>query len=126
MHSKPVLRILVADDNPDAVEMLKAMLETSGHSVHTAFTGTDAIQVAREHQPDVAILDLGMPGMNGTDVAKAIRNEAWGGEPLLIALTGWGTAEDKLETSWAGFDEHLTKPVSIDRIDQLIAAEFKT
>jgi CheY-like chemotaxis protein len=126
MTTKTALNILVADDNQDSVGLIKAMLEASGHTVHTAYNGTDAIQLARAQQPDVAILDLGMPGMSGNDVAKAIRLEPWGGDPLLIALTGWGTAEDKLETSWAGFDEHLTKPVSIHRIEQLIAEELES
>ena len=126
MNSKTVLKILVADDNVDSVGLIKSMLENSGHTVYAAFNGTDAIQLAREYQPDIGILDLGMPGMSGNDVAKAIRREVWGGEPLLIALTGWGTAEDKLETSWAGFDEHLTKPISIDRIDELISAEIQS
>ncbi len=114
------MKILVADDNPDYVTLLRVFLEGQGHNVFAANSGSKALGVARREQPNMIILDVGMPGMSGTDVAAAIRREPWGENVFLVALTGWSTAEDRMATSWAGFDEHLSKPVCIEDVEELV------
>ena len=116
------LRLLVADDNVDAAEMLAAMLELQGHATRIAHNGRDALALAREFQPEVAFLDIGMPDMNGYETAAAIRAIA-GLEPMiLVALTGWGDERDRAQSHEAGFDHHLTKPADLATIDRLLVA----
>ena len=115
-----IKRVLIADDNTDAAESLQLWLEMSGHEVHTASTGPAALQAAESLQPQVALLDLGMPGMSGLDVARRIRQAPWGANMILVALTGWGQDEDRRRTKEAGFDHHLTKPVPPDQIEELV------
>ena len=114
-------RILVADDNRDAVETLKLLLEMGGHDVHTAFDGEAAITCAEQTMPEVALLDIGMPKANGYEVARRIREHPWGKSIYLIALTGWGQDEDKRRAREAGFDAHLVKPVPPGTLDRLLA-----
>jgi PAS domain S-box-containing protein len=114
-------RILVADDNRDAVESLKLLLELSGHDVHTAFDGEAAITCAERLLPEVALLDIGMPKANGYEVARRIREHPWGKGIYLIALTGWGQDDDKRRAREAGFDAHLVKPVPPNALDRLLA-----
>ena len=104
-------RVLVADDLHDAAELLALVLRRQGHEVHVAYDGIAALELAREHRPEVMLLDIGMPGLNGYETARAVRKEPWGAQPLLVAITGWGQEHDKREASAAGFDRHLTKPV---------------
>lgn len=104
-------RILVADDNRDSVVSLAHMLELMGHRVHTAEDGLAAVETAALIQPNVVLLDIGMPKLNGHDAARQIRNGPGGDEVILVALTGWGQKEDKRMAVEAGFDHHLTKPV---------------
>jgi PAS domain S-box-containing protein len=113
-------RILVADDNADAAESLQLWLQMAGFEVHVAFNGVDALAAAEALLPDVVLLDLGMPGMSGLEVARRIRASAWGGSLVLVALTGWGQDQDRRQTREAGFDHHLTKPVPPDDIEELI------
>jgi signal transduction histidine kinase/CheY-like chemotaxis protein len=115
-------RVLIADDNVDALETMVALLEMEGHEVHSAADGHQAFALARQTLPDVAILDIGMPGLNGNELAAMIRATEWGGGVTLIALTGWGQAEDRARSSAAGFDHHLTKPVDFDRLNALLSA----
>jgi CheY-like chemotaxis protein len=105
------LRILVVDDNIDAVTTLAALLGMYGHEVRTAHDGLQALDVMKEFTPDVAVLDIGMPKMNGYAVAARIRECMAENHPLLIAITGWGQEEDRLRSKAAGFDHHLVKPV---------------
>ncbi len=114
------IAVLVADDNRDGVESLAMLLEFAGHQVHIAHTGVEAFQMAKQHVPRVAILDIGMPGLSGYELAKRIRSQPWGSEIVLIAMTGWGHADDKRRAHEAGFDHHLTKPVDPDTLEQLI------
>jgi signal transduction histidine kinase/CheY-like chemotaxis protein len=111
------VRVLVVDDNEDAASSLAALLRVVGHEVWTAHDGLDGLRVARERRPDVALLDLGMPKLNGFEVAAAIRREPWGREVLLVALTGWGQARDRERSRSAGFDEHLVKPVALEQLE---------
>jgi PAS domain S-box-containing protein len=104
-------RVLIADDNPDGAETIAMLLRMSGHEVHVAHNGTEALELATREKPDVALLDIGMPGLSGYELATRIRGEAWGAHMTLIAVTGWGQEEDKRKSRAAGFDHHFTKPM---------------
>jgi PAS domain S-box-containing protein len=114
-------RILIADDNADAVESLALLLEMAGHEVHRAFDGESALAVAEAKAPEVAILDIGMPKVNGYEAAQRIRQQPWGRQIHLVALTGWGHPEDRRLARDAGFDAHLVKPVSPAILQSLLA-----
>ena len=105
------LRILVVDDNRDGAESLSELVSWHGHEVRTVFDGEAGIQAAAEFRPHVVLLDIGMPGMNGYEVCRRIRQQPWGQKMRLVALTGWGDEEAQREGREAGFDRHLTKPV---------------
>jgi PAS domain S-box-containing protein len=105
------LRLLVADDNRDAAESLGMLLEAAGHQVHAVHDGLAAWRAADSLRPDAVLLDIGMPHLDGYEVARRIRSQPWGPEMQLIAVTGWGQADDKRRAREAGFDEHLTKPI---------------
>lgn len=115
-------RILVADDNVDAARMLALILDGLGHEVRTANDGQAALEVAAEFQPQVALIDIGMPKFNGYETAQRIRREPWGREMVLIAVTGWGQQEDKRLSREAGFDYHLVKPIDMDTVQRLLAS----
>jgi PAS domain S-box-containing protein len=112
--------ILVADDNRDAAESLALVLRFSGYEVSIAFGGVEALETASRERPRAAIIDIGMPGMSGHEVARRMRLEAWGRNAVLIALTGWGQEQDKQAAKAAGFDEHLTKPVDPDAVERIL------
>ncbi|HUQ51572.1 MAG TPA: ATP-binding protein, partial [Gammaproteobacteria bacterium] len=114
-------KILVADDNQDAANTLAMLLRLSGHDVRTAHGGEAALTLASAFQPDIALLDIGMPDLNGYEVARQLRRTDCGKDLRLIALTGWGQDEDKRRALDAGFDHHLTKPVDPRRLDALLA-----
>ena len=105
------LKVLIVDDNLDAADSLAVMLSFGGHDVATANSGPAALAQQASFDPDVVLLDIGMPGMNGYEVAEQWRDKPGGERALLIALTGWGQEEDKRRAMAAGFDRHLTKPV---------------
>jgi signal transduction histidine kinase/response regulator RpfG family c-di-GMP phosphodiesterase len=113
-------RILVADDNRDAAESMSMMLRLMGNEVRTVHDGVEAVQEAAAFRPDVALLDIGMPRLNGYDVARAIRQQRWGTTMLLVALTGWGQDEDKRRAIEAGFDRHFTKPMDPAALERLM------
>ncbi len=113
-------RILVADDNRDAAESLALVLRFSGYEVSIAFGGAEALEIGQRDRPRAAIIDIGMPGMSGHEVARRMRLEAWGRNAVLIALTGWGQEQDKQAAKAAGFDEHLTKPVDPDDVERML------
>ncbi len=114
------LRILVADDNRDSADSCQLLLEASGHTVRAAYGGAEAVDVAGNFQPEVALLDIGMPRINGFEVARRIRAMPWGPGAMLIAVTGWGQEQDKRQSLSAGFDRHLTKPIDIDALVGLL------
>ena len=97
------------------------MLRMLGHDVRTAHDGLQAVEAAAAFRPDVALLDIGMPRLNGYDAARRIREQEWGKKIVLVALTGWGQAEDKRRAIEAGFDRHYTKPLSPSHLEQLMA-----
>jgi signal transduction histidine kinase len=113
-------RILLIEDDADARESMRRMLELGGHSIEVAADGPSGLAKARQWLPDVAIVDIGLPGLNGYEIAKAIRREK-GAKPMLLAVTGYGRPEDELLARDAGFDEHLVKPVDHDRLLGIIA-----
>ena len=120
--SLPARRILVVDDNKDAVESLALLLVIGGQTVATARDGIEALSQFREFFPDVVVLDIGLPGLNGYEVARRIRSMESGRRAVLVALTGWGQDEDRRRTIEAGFDYHLVKPVDFDALTALLAS----
>ncbi|MDB5761721.1 MAG: hypothetical protein JWQ21_716 [Herminiimonas sp.] len=115
------LRILIVDDNQDAAESTKQLLKIQGHTVETVHDGKAALELAEQLLPDLALLDLGMPGMNGFELAMALRQLPQLQSTYLAAVTGWGSQEDRERTRDAGFDHHLTKPVDFQTLDRLIS-----
>jgi len=114
-------RILVVDDNRDARELLRTILELDGHQVQDAAEGAQAVRLAVEWTPEVALIDIGLPEVDGYEVARRIRKRL-GGAVRLIALTGYGDAEARRLAAEAGFDEHLVKPVDPDTLGDLLRA----
>jgi PAS domain S-box-containing protein len=120
------LRVLVVDDNPDAADSLVALLKALGHTTWVARDGPHGLQAALEVRPDLVLLDIGLPGMSGYDVARAIRRHQGPRQVVLIALTGWGARSDQQQSQEAGFDQHITKPVSMEALEQALAAAART
>lgn len=112
-------RVLVADDNHDGADTLATFLSLSGHQVAVAYSGEQALQMVAELRPDACVLDIGMPGLTGYEVAERIRREAWGRRMLLVAVTGWGQAKERTVALASGFDHHLTKPIDPDELTRL-------
>ncbi|MEO8005115.1 MAG: ATP-binding protein [Betaproteobacteria bacterium] len=119
-HTGVRRRVLVVDDNRDSAESLAIFLQLGGHEVRTAFDGIEALGLAESFHPDVALLDLGLPNLNGYEVCRRIREQEWGKRMLIIAQTGWGQEDDKRRTREAGFDEHLVKPVDPAQVARLV------
>jgi PAS domain S-box-containing protein len=113
-------RVLVIDDNRDAATTLAMVLRNSGHTVFTAHDGETGLRTGEQEEPDAIILDIGMPDMNGYELAQQVRRAGWGNDVLLIALTGWGQKEDIDRALRSGFDAHLTKPADPERIERLL------
>lgn len=114
------LRVLIADDNRDAADTLAMLLSLEGYEVRTVYGGRAAISAAETFRPDVALLDIGMPEMDGYSAAKAIRQQRGGVDTYLIAITGWGQQEDKRRALEAGFAAHVTKPVDPNVLRDLL------
>jgi signal transduction histidine kinase len=114
------MRILVADDNVDSAMSWSLLIEDGGHQVATAYDGLSALESAEKFRPQVALLDVGMPHLDGYEVARRIRASSWGGEIWLIAVTGWGQAKDRTLAREAGFDEHFTKPLDPDQLTRIL------
>jgi PAS domain S-box-containing protein len=114
-------RVLVVDDNRDTVAGLAKLLGLLGHDVRIAYDGPTAIEVARSHRPEVVLLDIGLPGMDGYDVAKRLRTEPYCKDSLIIAVSGYGQEEDRRRSKQAGFDHHLSKPVDYESLMALLS-----
>jgi PAS domain S-box-containing protein len=119
------LRVLVVDDNVDAAESSAILLKASGHDVRTAHDGPATLQAAVDYRPNVVLLDIGLPGLNGYEVAKRIRRQAVLHSIVLVATTGYGQESDRQRSLEAGFDHHLVKPVDFDKLQQILAAVSK-
>jgi CheY-like chemotaxis protein len=114
-------RILVVDDNPDCADSLALLLQVLGHEVKIARDGFEAVAVAERYRPEIVLLDLGLPKLNGFGACRRLREYPWGQEIVIFALTGWARESDRRETQEAGFDGHLVKPV--EKADLLHALE---
>ncbi len=114
-------RILVVDDNKDSAESLGLLLEVMGHEVRIAHDGVAGVQAAASFHPNLILLDVGMPKLNGYDACRRIREQAWGKCIVIVALTGWGQEEDRRRSHEAGFTDHLVKPVDLGALDRLLA-----
>lgn len=123
-QSTKARRILVVDDNRDSAASLAMLLKISGNDTFTAHDGLEAIGAAERLQPDVVLLDIGLPHLNGFDACRRIREQPWGKEMALIALTGWGQDEDRRRSREAGFDAHVVKPVDLATLTNLLASVF--
>ena len=115
------LRILVIDDNPDAATTTGMLLKWKGYEAHTRNSGKAGLEAAEQLQPDVILLDIGMPGLDGYETCRLIREQPWGQGITVIALTGYGQEEDRQRTRDAGFDDHLAKPVDLEALITVLA-----
>ncbi len=113
-------RVLVADDNVDSAESLRILLKLLGNDVRTANDGLQAVEAAETFRPEVILLDIGMPKLNGYEVCRRIREQPWGKTAILVAMTGWGQDEDKRRSQEAGFDYHFVKPLNFDALEKLL------
>jgi CheY-like chemotaxis protein len=113
--------ILVVDDDPDIRRSLAMLLRHYGHVVETASDGLEAVKLAERGKPDVILLDVGLPGLDGYEACRRIREQPWGKQMYIVALTGWGQDEDRRKTREAGFDDHLVKPVEFKSIQALLS-----
>ena len=115
-------RILVVDDNHDSALSLAMMLSIMGHETRTAHDGESAVEAAETFLPEVVLLDIGLPKLNGYEVAQRIRERPWGASMFLIAVTGWGQDEDRQRSSEVGLNVHMVKPVEPSELEKLLAA----
>jgi CheY-like chemotaxis protein len=113
-------RILVVDDNKDSAVSLGMTLKYLGHTIRTAHDGLETLTVAEDFLPDMILLDIGLPKLNGYEVCRHIRRQSWGESMVLIALTGWGQEEDKMKSKEAGFNFHMVKPVKAADLAKLL------
>jgi DNA-binding response OmpR family regulator len=118
--AKKQLRVLIADDDRDMVATLAAILNDEGHQVREVYRGTEVMRLLEEFDPDVALIDIGMPGMSGYDVAREVRHRYGKLRPLLIAITGWQKPSDRILAKLVGFDHHLAKPFEAKELLDLL------
>jgi PAS domain S-box-containing protein len=118
---RPALKVLVVDDNEDAAESLELLLQLQGHQTCVAHSGPEAVAAARRFQPQLVFLDIGLPVFNGYEVARQLRADATLPQPYLVALTGWGSEDDKRQAMAAGFDRHLVKPFDTSKLSEILA-----
>ena len=127
-RAKPVAakrRILVVDDNTDALESLSLLVTRLGNEVCRAHDGLEALEAAERFKPEIVLMDLGMPNLDGYEAARRMRNEPWGREMNLVATTGWGQEEDRRRTAEAGFDSHLVKPIEMAALREVLESPVK-
>jgi CheY-like chemotaxis protein len=117
----PKRRILVVDDNRDSAMSLAMVLKLMGSDIEMAHDGLAAVEVAEQFRPDMILLDIGLPKLNGYDACRRIREQRWSRDVIIIALTGWGQDEDRRRSREAGFDHHLVKPVEMAGLQELLA-----
>jgi CheY-like chemotaxis protein len=120
MNTRP-LHVLVVEDHPETAQATATLLRLSGHEVEVAPDGETGVAMARDHPPDVVLLDLGLPGMNGWEVAREVREQPAAKRPFLVAVSGYACEEDHRRSAEAGIDLHLAKPVDPDWLTQLLS-----
>jgi DNA-binding response OmpR family regulator len=113
--------VLVVDDNEAVAQTVGWMLEAIGHDYRLVYDGRTALEAAQDYRPDAILLDIGLPGMDGYEVCRALRRQEAFSKTAIIAQTGWGQERDKALASEAGFDHHIVKPVGLDKLEQLLA-----
>lgn len=118
----PKRRILIVDDNKDSADSLAMLLEITGNTTYQAHDGVEAMKAVETHRPEVVLLDIGLPRLDGHEVCRKVREQSWGKDILMIALTGWGQEEDRRRSQEAGFDGHLVKPVNYDELLTLLSS----
>jgi len=118
--TEPQLRVLVVEDNPDVATSQMLLLKALGHQALIAHDGRSALELAEQHAPDVILLDIGIPGLDGWQVAEELRKKQFAKRPLLVAVTGYGSAEDTAKSAAAGIDLHLLKPVLPGDLERLL------
>ena len=118
--------MLVVDDHKDGADTLRAALVHSGHDVAVAYDGAEGVECARHFNPQVILMDLGMPGMDGFEAARQIRSETINSRLRIVAVTGWGSSDDRARTREAGFDAHLTKPIAFEFLNDMLDELSKT
>jgi CheY-like chemotaxis protein len=117
--------ILIVDDNQDAADSLGALLSIMGNEVHIAYDGAQALEMAGELIPQIVLMDIGLPKMNGYEAARQMRGLPGLRDALIVALTGWGQGEDRRRSREAGFDHHLVKPVALDDLQSILAQPMR-
>ena len=115
-------RVLVVDDSVDAAESLAMLLAFEGHEIHKAHDGADAVRTAERLRPDIVLMDIGLPILNGYEACRRIRSQTWGETIIMVAITGWGQEEDREQSEAAGFDLHLVKPMDYDELLRIVAS----
>ena len=115
-------RVLIVDDSEDGAESMAMLLQFAGHETFKAHDGVSALEAAMRLRPDVVLLDIGLPRMNGYEVCRRIREEPWGRTVTIVALTGWGEEDDRQRSEEVGFDAHMVKPVDVDALMKLLAS----
>ena len=118
--SAVIQRVLLVDDDPDSSEPLSLLLQAKGHQTRIATDGDQAISVADEFKPNCVLLDLGLPRMDGYEVARRIRERPYGNDVVLVALTGWAGRDVRTKAAEAGFDYHILKPVNWDEVEKIV------
>jgi CheY-like chemotaxis protein len=115
-------RVLIVDDNRDSADSLAMLLRIAGNQTFMAHDGLEAIEAVEQYRPDVILLDIGLPKLNGHEVCRHVREKSWGRDIVVIALTGWGQDEDRRKSEEAGFNGHLVKPVNYDELLELLSS----
>jgi len=113
-------RILIVDDNKDSADSLALLLEITGNKTYMAHDGVEAVEAIEKHRPEVVLLDIGLPKLDGHEVCRRVRKQPWGKDIVVIALTGWGQEDDRRRSEEAGFNGHLVKPVDYDKLLKLL------
>jgi len=123
--SSPQRRVLIVDDNRDSADSLAMLLEITGNKTYMAHDGLEAVEAIEKHRPQVVLLDIGLPTLDGHEVCRRVREQPWGKDIVMIALTGWGQADDLRKSEEAGFNGHLVKPVDYDKLLELLESLSK-
>lgn len=123
---KSSLRILIVDDNRDGADSLAMMLRIMGNDTQTAYDGQEGVRISDEFRPDVVLLDIGLPKLNGYEACRRIREQPWGKDIVLVAVTGWGQEDDRRRSQEAGFNFHMAKPVDIAALEELLVRSQAT
>ena len=124
-ESQPKRRVLIVDDNRDSADSLSMLLEITGNKTYMAHDGVEAVEAIEKHRPEVVLLDIGLPRLDGHEVCRRVREKPWGKEIVMIALTGWGQEDDRRKSEEAGFNGHLVKPVDYDKLLELLDSHVK-